>query len=194
MLRLSFPLVTFILGLGVSWSVFEFPDIVSSRAIPGAELANRRYVARMKEMFGQETAEFVEQFEEMSIRINEYPVNACASPDGRFVIRLFGAEEAIASDLCYPDTEGNMNELVRHYSFSCNGMTYSCDLGRSAEDGKMTSVLFSVADAQGHYLSYLDSDADGRWDGFSDHTRKPPRVYPREGLTWKRHGEGATAE
>ncbi len=142
-------------------------------------------MARMGEIYGEEAAEFVKQFEDMTVRIKQCPIDACASPDGRFVIRLFGSEETIASDLRSPDTGGTVKDLVRHYSFSCGGQTYSCDFGRNIDNTKMTNVLFHFTDAKGGELTYVDSDADGRWDGLSDHTREPPTFYERDGLRWK---------
>jgi hypothetical protein len=145
-------------------------------------------------MYGEEVAVFVKQFEDMTIRTNTYPIKVCASPDGRFVISPFGIDETIASDLRSPDIGGTVTELVRHYSFSCGGQTYSCDFGRNIDNSKMTTVLFRFTDAKGGELTYLDSDADGRWDGLSDRTREPPIVYERDGLRWKEREQDSPKE
>ena len=104
---------------------------------------------------------FAEQAKDMTIRIKKYPIDAGASPDGRFIIRMFGNTDTMASELLYPGEDGASRELVRHYSFSCGDQTYSCDFGRSVEDGKMTSILFSCVVNGDTTVSYLD--LDGRW-------------------------------
>jgi hypothetical protein len=180
------------LGVGVLWSprggALQTRDShavsdVQSESDVRSEQA--KFVARIKEMYGDELAEFASQFEDMTIRIKKYPIDAWASPDGRFVIRLFGSDETIVSELRYPARKGGATELLRHYSFSCDHQTYSCDFVRTTGDSKMTEVQFHRSDAKGGELSYVDLDADGRWDRFNDYTRKPPTFYHRDGLFWK---------
>ena len=174
------------LGLGALWSPPERPSAPDKRAPRGVRVENREFVERIGELYGEETAEFVKQFEDMTIRINEPPIDACASPDGRFVIRLFGSDETIASDLFYPDTARPIKAIVRHYSFSSAGKTYSCDIGRNRDNSRVTNVIFSFTDADGGELVYADRDADGRWDSFTDSTRDPSVIYDRDGLCWKK--------
>ena len=182
------------LGVGILWSPFggisQMPP--NSSAVSDVQSENEKYVAKMREMYGEETAEFVRQFKDMTIRIKKNPIDACASPDGRFVIRLFGSDETIASDLRYPDTGETVKELVRHYTFSNGGRTYSCDFGRSINDSKMTKVQFHFTDDRGNEFSYIDDDADGRWDRFTDFTQKPPTFYERDGLNWKERTKAPT--
>jgi hypothetical protein len=166
--RFAYSMVIFVVGLGVG-------DMQSE---------NRKFVTQMRETYGKETAEFAEQFEDLTIRFKEYPVDVCAAPDGRFVIRLLGSDETIASDLLYPD-RGGVKSLVRHYFFSNGGESYSCDFGRSIEDSKISSVVFDVAFKGRTKFVYLDSDGDCLWDRFTDLTQEPPRTYIREGLGWK---------
>lgn len=182
-------LFVFGLGLGVLWSPLERSQTPDNRARSDVRLENEKFVARMREMYGEETAEFVKQFEDMTVRIKQYPIDAWASPDGRFVIRLFGSDETIASDLRYPDTGGTV-KLVRHYSFSSGAQTYSCDFIRNIDNAKMTRVHFGVTDGKGGDLTYMDSDADGRWDRLFDCTREPPTFYERDGLRWKERKNG----
>ena len=196
--RLAYAVVFFVSGLGVGmlWSPLggssQMPP--DSRAVSDVQAENEEYVAQMREMYGEEAAEFVRQFEDMSIRIKEYPIDAWASPDGRFVIRVFGSDETIASDLRYPETGGTVKELVRHYSFSCGDQTYSCDFGRTIEDSKLIEVQFRLTDAKGGELVYEDSDADGRWDRFIDYTQESPISYHRDGLCWKERTKDAPKE
>jgi hypothetical protein len=153
------------------------------RAISNAELS--KYVAELRQKVGEEAAQFEEQFKDMTIRMNEYPLLVSAAPDGRFVINAFGNGETIASDLFSPDKGGAINELVRHYSFSCDKQTYSCDFGRSVKDPKITEVQFHFTDAKGSELVYVDSDGDGRWDRLTDLTQTPPQSYVARGLCWE---------
>jgi hypothetical protein len=187
--RLAYAAVLFGSGVsvGVLWSPLERSHTRDARALSDVQSANKLLVAEMKEATGfKEIPEFARQFDNMTIRTNTYPIKACASQDGRFVIRVFGSDETIASDLQCPERGGTARELVRHYSFSCNGQTYSCDFGRSIDDSKATNVVFSVSDVKGNVkFSYVDLDADGRWDRFNDYTRKPPTFYHRDGLFWK---------
>jgi hypothetical protein len=186
--KLAYPVVLFVSGLGVGllWNHLERPHTGDGPNVADIKSANEKFVRQMRKMYGEETAEFVKQFEDMTIRTNTHPIKAFAAPDGRFVIRLSRSDETIASDLRYPEKGGIAKELVRHYGFSCNGSTYSCDFGRRIEDSKMTNVLFSVLDAEGNStFSYVDSDADGRWDWFCDYTQEPPKSYDRDGLCWK---------
>jgi len=175
------------LVVGALWSPFTGSAQVprSSPSDPDARPATDEDVAKAKAMFGQEAAEFVRQFKDMTIHIRQFPIDLLAAPDGRFVIRRFGTGEIIASELYCPDKGGTIKELVRHYAFSCGGRTFSCDFGRTKDGSKMTNVLFGLEDAKGVKLSYIDSDADGRWDKFSDHSQDPPRLYERDGLSWR---------
>ena len=193
--RLAYPLVLFIsgLGVGVLWSPRGGSSQImrDNLAVSDVQSENEKYLEKIGEMCGKEAAEFVEQSKDMTIRIKKYPIDAWASPDGRFVIRLFGSNETIASELRYPGRkDAATDSLVRHYSFSCGGQTYSCDFGRSIDGSKITDVQFHFTDAKGGELSYVDSDADGRWDRFIDYAHEPPRFYYRDGLCWK---ERATA-
>ena len=191
--KLAWPVVCLLSGLGIGalWSplsgVWQIPaerkDMPGSRAVSDAQIS--QHIAEVRQQVGEEAAKFEEQFKDMTIRINESPVRVSASPDGRFVIRNFESGEIIASDLFYPDKDGTMNELVRHYSFSRDKDTYSCDFGRSVKDPKITEVQFRFADAKGGELSYVDSDGDGRWDRLTDCTQMPPQSYVRDGLCWK---------
>ncbi|MBI3462978.1 MAG: hypothetical protein HY000_07935 [Planctomycetes bacterium] len=175
------------LTVGVLWSPFAGSAQVprSSPSDPDARPATDEDVAQAKALFGPETAEFVRQFKDMTIHIRQFPIDVLAAPDGRFVIRHFATGEIIASELHAPDEGGAIKELVRHYDLSCGGRTFSCDFGHTKDGSKMTNVLFSAEDANGDRLSYIDSDADGRWDSFSDHTQDPPRLYERDGLSWR---------
>lgn len=194
--RSLYPLVFFVsgLGFGVFWSPLERPNAADSRDLSDVRSENDEFVERMGELYGEETAEFVRQFEDMTIRIHEFPIDACASPDGRFVIRLFESNETIASDLRHPDTEGTVKQLVRHYSFSSGGQTYTCDFVRNIDTLKVTRVHFSFTDAEGRGLTYMDSDGDGRWDGLSDRTREPPVFYERDGLRWREREKDTSNE
>ncbi len=197
--RLAYAAVFFVsgLGVGVLWSPLGGSSRMppDRRAVSDVQSENEKYVAHMREMYGEETADFVRQFEEMTIRIEEYPIDACASPDGRFVIRLFGSDETIASELRYPAGPGGVTELNRHYSFSHGDLAYRCDFGRSIEDSKMTNVIFGVTDRKGDVkFSYVDNDADGLWDKFADHTQEPSKIYVRDGLCWKERREEAPKE
>ncbi len=187
--RLACATVLFLSGLGVGafWCPFRSsPQKVDSGAVSDPQPEREKFVAKMKEIYGEECGEFVRQFEDMTIRLNKYPIVVSASPDGRFVIRLFGSGELIASDLRCPERGGTLKELVRHYSFSCNGRTYSCDFGRSIEGPKVVNVVFAVTDAKGNpEFSYVDTHGDGRWDRFADYTHKPATFYERDGLCWK---------
>ncbi len=194
--RLACPLVFFASGLavGVLWSPLGRssqapPD---SRAVSDARSENAKFLAKMKEIGGPAMAEFARQFEDMTIRIKKNPIDAWASPDGRFVIRLFGSDETIASDLRYPEMDGAVKELVRHYSFSAAGQTWSVDFGRAIKDPKTTNVVFGMTDAKGNQkFSYVDLDADGRWDRFTDYTQEPPKTYVMAGLCWKERAKDA---
>lgn len=172
------------LGLGALWSPPERPSAPDKRAPRRVRVEDREFVERIGELYGEETADFVKQFEDMTIRINEPPIDACASPDGRFVIRLFGSDETIASELWHPDRARSAKQLNRHYSFSAGERTYACDIIH-IDNGKVTDVLFSVTDASGAELVYVDRDGDGRWDSFTDSTRDPSVIYERDGLCWE---------
>jgi hypothetical protein len=176
---------------GVLWSSLRAPtdDNVSS-----ASGQNEQNVAKVREVFGEGAAKFVKQFEDLTIRIKKGPIDAQASPDGRFVIRLAGDNETIASELQFPDDTGPVNEVARHYAFSSGNRTYSCDFVRKIGDSSMPNVLFSITDADGRGLSYVDSDGDGRWDRFTDSTAESPRFYRRDGLCWKEKDVGKGAE
>lgn len=100
--RLACATVLFLSGLGVGafWCPFRSsPQKVDSGAVSDPQPEREKFVAKMKEIYGEECGEFVRQFEDMTIRLNKYPIVVSASPDGRFVIRLFGSGELIASDL-----------------------------------------------------------------------------------------------
>ena len=124
--RLVYPVVCVVSGLGVGalWSPFsdfwrtpeEGRDTQRSRAVSDAQLDKR--IAEWKEQLGEEVGKFVEQAKDMTIRIKKYPIDAGASPDGRFIIRVFGNPETMASDLLYPGKGDTLTELVRHYSGS----------------------------------------------------------------------------
>ena len=150
------------------------------------------YLAKLKkdygDTFGDELVEFVKQCEDMTIRINQYPINAWASPDGRFIIRLFGSNDTTASDLYYPDIKKDApKEWVRYYSFSCGDQVFSCDFGRNIAESKMTNIQFRITNSKlGDIFTYLDDDADGRWDRFIDYTQDTPVYYHRDGLCWKK--------
>jgi hypothetical protein len=186
--KFAFPLALFVAGLsiGALWSPrgdsSQTPR--ENQTISDAQLDKR--IAEWKKQIGEEVGEFVEQAKDMTIRVKKYPIDAGASPDGRFIIRVFGNAETMASDLLYPDERGTLKELVRHYSFSCGDQTFGCDFGRSVEDGKMTSILFSCQVKGETTVAYVDLDGDGRWDRFTDYTEMPSRTYEREGLCWKR--------
>jgi hypothetical protein len=196
--KFAFPVALFVAGLSVGalWSplsgFWQIPeegrDTQRSRAVSDAQLDKR--IAEWREQLGEEVGRFAEQAKDMTIRIKKYPIDAGASPDGRFIIHVFGNAETMASDLLYPGKGDTLTELVRHYSFSCGDQTYSCDFGRSVEDGKMTSILFSCEVKGETTVTYLDLDGDGRWDRFTDYTETPPngysKTYEREGLCWKR--------
>ena len=144
--------------------------------------------AAARKEFGEETGRFVDQFKDLSIRIKQYPFNANASSDGRFVIRLGDRDDTIASELIYPGGNKIPDELVRHYSFSCNGKTFSCDFGRSLDGSTLTNVQFHFEDETGHELSYTDSNADGYWDRYTDISRpSPPKFYRTNGLSWEEY-------
>ncbi|MDZ7620793.1 MAG: hypothetical protein U1E05_27640 [Patescibacteria group bacterium] len=130
-------------------------------------------------------AEFVRQADEFTIRLKEGPLDAWAAPDGRFVIRLAGSEETIASELQVPDEDGGINEIVRHYSFSHGDRTYSCNFGRDIKGSGLPAVQFHITSTEGWELSYVDSDGDGRWDRFMDSTSGTPQFHRRDGLSWK---------
>jgi len=188
--RFAYPTIFFVsgLGVGVLWnpicSTLQMQS--NSRAVSVVQSENQKFVAKMRETYGVEMAEFVKQFEDMTIHIKINPIDVWASPDNRFVIRLVGSDESIVSDLRYPDKGGAVKELVRHYSFSCDNQSFSCDFGRNIENPKkITEVQFHFTDNNGHELSYVDSDADGRWDKFIDYTQESPKFYKREGLCWK---------
>jgi hypothetical protein len=186
--------LTFLLGLGggVLWSPLASSGPVSQDARGPSAIAreNEKCVQQMGAMYGKEAARFAKQFEGLTIHIKEYPLDAAASPDGRFVIRLFGTDETIASELYYPVAGANgVNELVRDYSFSWRDRTYSCYFARSADNSAMNGISFSCTDGKGGELSYLDTDADGRWDTFVDRTNASTKVFVRQGLRWKQDKE-----
>ncbi len=193
--RLAYSIFFFALGLaaGVLWNPrsgsTQAPD---NCAVSQSKCEHEKTVAKMTEIYGKETAEFLRQSEDLTIRIKKNPINAGFSSDGRFVIRLFGSDESIASELLYPHGKGKA-ELVRHYSFSCGDKKYSCDFGRSDKDSRVTNVVFNITDVKGGELSYFDSDGDGRWDKFDDLTHQPPRFYKRDGLCWEEYSVEAGA-
>jgi hypothetical protein len=173
------------LGVGVLWCPCRGSQRTPDSRVPSyAQPEYEKYVEEMRGTFGEETADFLSQFKELTIHIKKYPIEAWASPDGRFVIRLAGSGELIASELRDPMRKGT-TELVRHYSFSCGDKTYSCDFARNNKGSRMTNVQFHFVDAKGGGLSYVDNNADGRWDWFTDETHKPPTFYVRDGLCWK---------
>ena len=196
--KLAWPAVIFVSGLSVGalwtplsafWQIpKEGQDTQRSHAVSDAQFDKR--IAEWTEQVGEEVGSFAEQAKDMTIRVKQYPIDAGASPDGRFIIRVFGTAETMASDLLYPGKSDTVTELVRHYSFSCGDQAYSCDFGRSVEDGKMTSILFSCVVNGETTVSYVDLDGDGRWDRFTDYTEMPPngysKTYVREGLCWER--------
>lgn len=194
-MKLLWPTVTLILGLaaGILWNPIGGTLQMRSngRAVSDVQSQNQKLVAEMKENYGVEMAEFTKQFEDMTIRIKKNPIDAWASPDGRFVIRLFGSDEWMASDLWYPDEGGATNELVRHYSFSCGKQSYSCDFGRNVKNPEATEVHFSVTDSKGGQLVYMDDDGDGHWDRFVDYTQESPKAYVRDGLYWKERAKSS---
>ncbi len=185
--RSMYPFVIFVTGLavGVLWSPLERPRTFDGRTFSDVQSENRKFVAQTREMYGEDAAQFAKQFENMTIRIKKPPLDAYASPDGRFDIRLFGSDETIASDLYHPDSGSVVKLLNRHYSFSCDGQTYSCDFYRSASDSRMIRIVFNFSDGKGGELLYMDSNADGRWDLFADRSWEPSKVYERDGLCWK---------
>jgi hypothetical protein len=177
------------LGVGVLWSPLPHPwrKPLTSRDLAEKKRAvgGRKLAAETLKAFGddKEVGEFANQFKDLTIRIFQDPINAAASPDGRFVIRLFGEGDAIASDLRYP-INGTV-QLVRNYHFSSGGHNYSVDLQRGAEDSKVTWISFSMTDNKGRGLTYVDSDGDGSWDRLTDETHESPTFYRRDGLCWK---------
>ena len=191
--RWVYPMVFFVLGLGVgvlrspvggpSQIPEERQDTHHSRAVSDAQFEKR--MAKVGKEFGEEMEDFARQFKDMAIQIKKYPIDAQASPDGRFAIRLFGSDETTASDLRQVGMAG-VKELVRHYSFSCGDVVYSCDFARRIEDSKMTNVVFSVYVKGEPKFSYVDRNADGLWDRFTDYTQEPAVTYVRDGLCWKR--------
>lgn len=194
--RLAYPVVFFVSGLvvGVLWSPLGRssqapPD---SRAVSDEQFEKR--MAEVKKEFGEETEYFLRQSKDMTIRIKEYPIDAWASPDGRFVIRLFGSDETIASDLRQVEGTGGVKALNRYYFFSCGDLAYRCNFTRDIEDSKMYNVVFAVEVKGETKFSYVDRDADGLWDWFTDHTQEPSRTYVREGLCWKRFKKDAPKE
>jgi hypothetical protein len=193
--RFVYPAVFFVsgLGVGVLWSPIERPHTPDRRALADEQAEIEKLVAQAREAYGEEVAEFVRQCEDMTTRTKGYPINAWASPDGRFVVSLFENHEIIASELRNLSI-GPPKELVRQYSFSCNGRSWSCDFGRTIEDSKMTNVYFSFTDAKGGSLSYVDDDADGRWDRLIDETGERPAYYHRDGLCWKERAIDAAKE
>ncbi len=198
--KLVYPVVFFLSGLtvGVLWNPLERQHTPDSRAVSDVKSANEKYVAKMREMFGDETAEFVRQFEDMTIRVHKYPIDAWASPDGRFFIHLFGKAKTIASDLRQVEGRGGVKVLNRHYFFSCGDLAYRCDFARSVEDSKMYNVVFAVEVKGETKFSYVDLDADGLWDRFTDYTQEPSETYSgtyvRDGLCWKRIKKDAPKE
>jgi len=184
--RLAFSVFVFLCGLGIGalWSPMERLQTPAGRVTADARAENARLVARAREMYGEEAAEFTKQFADMTIRIKKNPIDAWASPNGRFEIRLFGSDEITASDLLYPE-RGNQKSLVRDYFFSNGDKHYSCSFARSVEDAKMKSVLFDFAVKEETKFIYLDSDGDSLWDRFTDLTQEPPKTYVREGPGWK---------
>ena len=191
--RLAYSTIIFIVGLGAgafcspiaspSKTPENRPVMVDGSAVSDAK--GEKSPSRVGKEFGEEAEKvFLRQFGDMTITIKKDPIDACASPDGRFTIRLFGSDETIASDLRYPDKEGAVKELVRHYSYSNGDARYFCDFGRSIENSKMTSIVFDVAVKERPKFVYVDSDGDGLWDRFTDFTQKPPKTYVREGTGW----------
>lgn len=142
------------LGVGIIWSPIHRPRKASNRGLSKQEKEDRELVSEMIKAGGEETARFAKQFADMKCLINEYPLQACTSPDGRFVIRLLNSDgtihSEIASDLEYPDNGCAVNELNRHYFFSSGGRTYSLDIGRRVEDSPPTNVLFTFSNDKGH--------------------------------------------
>jgi hypothetical protein len=199
LVRLAYAVVIFLSGLamGALWSAGckSAEDRQSGQPMSAAlKPALAREVAKAKELYGEETAQFVKQFGDLTIRIRKYPIDAWASPDGRFVIRLFGSEETVASDLRDPDASGNAKKLVRNYSFSCGGRTYTCDFVRNIANSKMNCVQFHITDSQGRGVGYVDFDADGRWDELIDETEESPRFYYKDGLCWRQRSKKETKE
>ena len=190
--KLVCPIVFFISGLGVGalWSPFEERRVIESPNDASVQAENEELVAQAREMYGDETAEFVKQFEDMTIRIKKAPIDAWASLDGRFVIRLVGNGE-IASDLWYPGEAGVKapKERVRQYSFSDGNRNWSCAFWRTINNPVVTTVEFCVTDAHGRGLSYVDSDADGQWDRLIDEAGEQPVFYERDGLCWKERAD-----
>lgn len=171
--------------LGVVWTGLAMSRVQPDRATSGKDSTGQSPRQHMTQLYGEEMSQFASQFDEMTTHVQEYPFNASASPDGRFVIRLFGSEESMASDLRCPDGEGVGTELNRHYYFACGGRTYAVDFGRTEDDSRVTRVQFSCTDGTGSELSYADLDADGRWDVFIHGSDGAKRIYDRDGLSWK---------
>lgn len=199
--RLVYPVVFFLSGLstgvwltahsGCSQMPEKQGDARGSRA--AAETQFEKHLEKVGSEFGKEAGEFARQFKNLTIRIKKNPIDAAASPDGRFVIRMFGSNETIASDLRYPDKEGSGGELVRQYSFSSGGRTYLCDFARTTDGSRIIEVQFHIIDQKGGELVYVDSHGDGRWDRFTDYSRSPPKTYVRDGFCWKEITKERTA-
>ena len=200
--RLAYPGVFFVSGLvvGVLWSPLGNSSQISEKrqdALHGRAVSDEQFekrMARVRKEFGDETEYFLRQFKDMTIRIKEYPIDAEASPDGRFAIRLFGSDKTIASDLRQIEGRGGVKALNRYYFFSCGDLAYSCNFTRDIEDSEMYNVVFAVEGKGETKFSYVDRDADGLWDWFTDHTQEPSRTYVREGLCWKRFKKDAPKE
>ncbi len=186
------------LGVGVLWSPLPHPwrKPLTSRELAEKRRAaeSRKLAAQMLKAFGdvKELGEFANQFKDLTIRIFQDPIDAAASPDGRFVIRLFGDDDDIASDLRSSINGGT--RLVRNYHFSSGGQNYSVDLERAVGDSKVTWISFSMKDNQGRGLTYVDSDGDGRWDRLTDETHESPFFYRRDGLCWKERTKDAATQ
>lgn len=196
--RLIRPAVYLCAGIviGALWSPLGRSKSTTQRTRSDADwrAENERFAAQVREKVGEEMGEFVRQFEDMTISVRQYPFDARASSDGRFVIRHMGDSEWMASDLRSPRDGGVVKELVRNYSFSSGGKKFAIDFGRGVKDPKVTSVVFRCTDAANHGFGYVDHDGDGRWDTFTDYSSESRRAYSRDGLCWKERAKPGTKQ
>lgn len=168
-------------GAGVLWS----PIQRGSSAGQVAETDFDRLAAEAEEQYGKEVGEFITQFKDLRPVMKREPFLIGASTDGRFVIRTLPNNQLVASELRYPMGKGDSGHLVRHYELKCEGKNWYCAFARSADGTKVLQIHYGVKDDLGHGLTYVDSDADGKWDRLIEETPQGSKFYRRDGMLWR---------
>ncbi|GAB6188001.1 hypothetical protein [Thermopirellula anaerolimosa] len=168
-------------GLGVLWSPMH-------RGSSKGEVAKTDFshlVAEAEEQYGKEVAEFVAQFKDLHIVMKREPFLIGASTDGRFVIRSLPNNDLVVSELRYPMGKGELDHVVRNYELLCQGKKWFCTFARSADGTKLLEIHYGFRDNLGHGLTYVDSDADGKWDRLIEETPQGFTFYRWDGMLWR---------